>query len=115
MFWSAYTHSMPSAEWFGEVSMFLLIFIALRYGITLRWGPNPGRQRGANVRRQDGEIQFEFRCLADFEITADVPLSDAVTKYHPASHSLRFLFETTEFETLCTCWWRLLSSYNPGW
>ncbi|EXM05528.1 hypothetical protein NOF04DRAFT_17012 [Fusarium oxysporum II5] len=62
MFWSAYTHSMPPAEWFGEVSMFLLIFIALRYGITLRWGPNPGRQRGANVRRQDGEIQFEFRC-----------------------------------------------------
>ncbi|KAF6520208.1 hypothetical protein HZS61_016625 [Fusarium oxysporum f. sp. conglutinans] len=55
MFWSAYTHSMPSAEWFGEVSMFLLIFIALRYGITLRWGPNPGRQRGERLHRRPPE------------------------------------------------------------
>ncbi|KAF4948528.1 hypothetical protein FGADI_9592 [Fusarium gaditjirri] len=96
MFWSAYTHSMPHAEWFGELSMLLLLFIALRYGITFRWGPNPGRQRGANVRRRDGEIQFELS-LADFEITADASLSDAVTKYHPANHSLRFLFTLTDF------------------
>ncbi|KAF4437669.1 hypothetical protein FACUT_5502 [Fusarium acutatum] len=104
MFWDAYTHSMPHAEWFGELSMWLLLFLALRYGVTLQRVPNPHRRRGANVRRQDGEIQFELMCAADFGITADVPLSDAVTKYHPANHSLRFLFALTEFGTLCTCW-----------
>ncbi|KAF5552103.1 hypothetical protein FMEXI_3001 [Fusarium mexicanum] len=62
MFWDAYSHSMPHAEWFGELSMWLLLFLALRYGITLQRVPNPDRQRGANVRRQDDEIQFEIMC-----------------------------------------------------
>ncbi|KAF5249095.1 hypothetical protein FANTH_5571 [Fusarium anthophilum] len=62
MFRDAYSHSMPHAEWFGELSMWLLLFLALRYGITLQRVPNPDRQRGANVRRQDGEIQFEIMC-----------------------------------------------------
>jgi hypothetical protein len=60
MFWSAYTHSLPSLEWLIEFHQLLCILIILRYGITIRWEPNPGRQRAARVRRQDGEIQFEF-------------------------------------------------------
>ncbi|KAG5746049.1 hypothetical protein H9Q72_002484 [Fusarium xylarioides] len=62
MFWDAYTHSMPHAEWFGELSMWLLLFLALRYGVTLQRIPNPDRRREANVRRQDGEIQFDLMC-----------------------------------------------------
>ncbi|KAF5664127.1 hypothetical protein FDENT_12967 [Fusarium denticulatum] len=84
--------------------MWLFLFLALRYGVTIERIPNPERRRGANIRRQGGEIQLDILCMADFEITADVPLSDAVTKYHSAHHSFRFLFAPTEFGTLCTCW-----------
>ncbi|KAF5612639.1 uncharacterized protein FTJAE_14056 [Fusarium tjaetaba] len=62
MFWDAYTHSMPHAEWFGELTMWLFLFLALRYGITIERIPNPERRRGANVRRQGGEIQIDFLC-----------------------------------------------------
>ncbi|KAF5529403.1 hypothetical protein FNAPI_13886 [Fusarium napiforme] len=62
MFWDAYNHSMPHAEWFGELTMWLFLFLALRYGITIERIPNPERRRGANVRRQGGEIQIDFLC-----------------------------------------------------
>ncbi|KAF5606358.1 hypothetical protein FPCIR_2 [Fusarium pseudocircinatum] len=84
--------------------MWLFLFLALRYGVTIERIPNPERRRGANIRRQGGEIQLDILCMADFEITAGVPLSDVVTKYHSANHSLRLLFAPTEFGTLCTCW-----------
>ncbi|KAF5618501.1 hypothetical protein F25303_12992 [Fusarium sp. NRRL 25303] len=96
MFWDAFTHNMPNAEWFGELSLWLFLFLVLHYGVAIHRIPNPDRQRGVNVRRVDGGIQLDLMCLADFEITADAPLSNDVAKHYPASHSLRFLFAPTE-------------------
>ncbi|CZR47656.1 uncharacterized protein FPRO_13323 [Fusarium proliferatum ET1] len=88
MFWDIYTHNMPGAEWFGQLSLWLLLFLALRYGLTIHRIPNPDRQRGVNVRRVDGGFQLDLMCRR--------PLSNDVAKHYPESHSLRFLFAPTE-------------------
>ncbi|CVL04631.1 uncharacterized protein FMAN_12742 [Fusarium mangiferae] len=62
MFWDAFTHNMSNAEWFGELSVWLLIFLVLRYGVAIHRIPNPDRQRGVNVRRVDGVIQLDLMC-----------------------------------------------------
>ncbi|KAI1026849.1 hypothetical protein LB505_000787 [Fusarium chuoi] len=53
---------MPHIEWFGELAMLLLLFLVLRYGVTIHRIPNPDRQRGIDARRVDGGFQLDLMC-----------------------------------------------------
>lgn len=60
MFWDTFTHNMPHIEWFGELAILLLLFLVLRYGVTIHRIPNPDRRRGVDARRVDGGFQLDL-------------------------------------------------------